>query len=104
MSTDETPTKSVPVKISIPTALRSYTGGLATVELDATTVGGALERLTTTHTALNKHLRDTTGKLRSFVNVYLNDEDIRFLPEKETTALRAGDSLIIVPSIAGGRS
>ena len=72
--------------------------------LDPAPVGAAPERLTTTHTDLNRHLRDTTGKLRRFVNVYLNDEDIRFLPEKETTALRAGDSMIIVPSIAGGRS
>ena len=54
------------------------------------------------HPGLARHLRDDTGKLRSFVNVYLGDEDIRFLADKDQTALSPGASLIIVPSIAGG--
>ncbi|MCB9779098.1 MAG: MoaD/ThiS family protein [Alphaproteobacteria bacterium] len=90
------------VEIAIPTALRSFTGGAATVEVDAATVGEALGRLTTDHPQLQKHLRGPDGKLRSFVNVYLNDEDIRFVDGGEGATLKAGDSLIIVPSIAGG--
>ena len=92
------------ISIAIPTALRAYVGGAAAIEVEGATVREALDELTRTHTGLAKHLRDGTGKLRSFVNVYLNDEDIRFLADKDDTALKAGDSLIIVPSIAGGRA
>lgn len=90
------------VNIAIPTALRGFVGGSSSVDVEAGTVAEALDALTTDHPGLQKHLRDGSGKLRSFVNVYLGDEDIRFLPEKAATALKAGDSLIIVPSIAGG--
>ncbi|MFZ5478922.1 MAG: MoaD/ThiS family protein [Myxococcota bacterium] len=89
------------VTISIPTALRAYTAGAASVPVDAARAGEALDALTTRYPDLAKHLRGSDGKLRSFVNVYLNDEDIRFL-EKEATPLKDGDTLIIVPSIAGG--
>ena len=92
----------MPVKIAIPTALRPYTGGLAAVEVDGATVAAALDALTTAYPKLSQHLRDPSGKLRSFVNVYLNDEDVRFLPGKEGAALSPGDTLTIVPSIAGG--
>lgn len=92
----------MPVIIAIPTALRSFVDGQATVEVEAATVEDALTNLTTQYGGLAKHLRDDTGKLRSFVNVYLNDEDVRFLPAKGATELGPGDSLIIVPSIAGG--
>lgn len=88
--------------IAIPTALRAFTGGAAEVSVEASTVEAALEALTTHHPELRRHLRDEAGKLRSFVNVYLGDEDIRFLPDGARTALAAGDTLIIVPSIAGG--
>lgn len=90
------------VTISIPSALRGFVGGASSVDVAGATVSEALEQLTTTHTALHRHLRSPSGELRSFVNVYLGDEDIRFLPEKDGTPLRDGDSLIIVPSIAGG--
>jgi len=90
------------VEITIPTALRAYTDKQAVVSVDGGTVDEALQALTTAHPGLAKHLRDSSGKLRSFVNVYLGDEDIRFLPEKAQTALSGGESLIIVPSIAGG--
>jgi sulfur-carrier protein len=90
------------VSIAIPTALRAYVDGQAQVDVTGDTVGQALDDLTTTFAGLARHLRDDQGKLRSFVNVYLNDEDVRFLPAREGTALQAGDSLIIVPSIAGG--
>ena len=91
----------MPVCIQIPTALRSFTNGAAKVDVDADTAGGALLALTTAHPSLATHLRGADGKLRSFVNVYLNDEDIRFL-DKEATPVKPGDTLIIVPSIAGG--
>lgn len=91
------------ILIHIPTPLRAYTNGSASVEVDGATVGEALAALTTAHPALTKHLRTPDGKLRSFVNVYCGDEDIRFL-DKEATAVTAGTELTIVPSIAGGRS
>lgn len=88
-------------KILIPTPLRQFAGKLDTVEVSGATVGEALGALTTTHPDLKKHLYNDAGKLRSFVNVYLNDEDIRYL-NKEETPLAAADTISIVPSIAGG--
>jgi molybdopterin converting factor small subunit len=88
--------------IHIPTPLRPYADNQASVTVGGATVGEALASLTTTYTGLAKHLRDDSGKLRSFVNVYLGDEDIRFL-EAEATAVADTDELTIVPSIAGGR-
>jgi molybdopterin converting factor small subunit len=70
------------MNIHIPTPLRVYSGKQDTVTVEAATVGEALEALTTQHPELKKHLYSEEGKLRSFVNVYLNDEDIRYLPEK----------------------
>lgn len=90
------------VEIAIPTALRSFVGGQARIAVEARTVGEALSVLTTEHPKLAANLRDKDGKLRSFVNVYLNDEDIRHVPGGEAAVLKAGDQLIIVPSIAGG--
>jgi molybdopterin converting factor small subunit len=91
----------MPVTILIPTALRSYVGGSAAIAVEADTAGQALTALTTAHPALTAHLRTPEGKLRSFVNVYKGDEDIRHL-EKDATPLVPGDVLTIVPSIAGG--
>lgn len=90
------------VKVMIPTPLRPYTGRSDAVELDARTVGEALGGLTSKFGELKKHLYTDEGKIRSFVNVYLNDEDIRYL-EKEKTPTKDGDIISIVPSIAGGR-
>src|SRR5579863_10179892 len=89
------------VRVIIPTPLRAYAGKQESVEVQAATVGEALSALTTKHTDLKKHLFSDDGRLRSFVNVYVNDEDIRYL-QKEQTALKAGDTISIVPSIAGG--
>ncbi len=91
----------MPVKVIIPTPLRQYTGKKDAVEIKAQTVGEALSGLTTQYADLRKHLFNDEGKLRSFVNVYLNDEDIRYL-QKEKTALHDNDVISIVPSIAGG--
>src|SRR5262249_47850696 len=87
--------------ISIPTALRQYAGGQPSVTVEATQVGEALDKLTAQFPDLRKHIFDANGKLRSFVNVYVNDEDIRYL-QKEDTAIKEKDEISIVPSIAGG--
>jgi molybdopterin converting factor small subunit len=91
----------MPVKVMIPTPLRAYAGKQESVELKATTVGEALSALTSQFSELKKHLYADDGRLRSFVNVYVNDEDIRYL-QKDQTAVREGDTISIVPSIAGG--
>src|SRR6267378_3260945 len=89
------------VKVIIPTPLRAYAGKRDSTEVKAGTVGEALGRLTTEFGDLRKHLFTEEGKLRSFVNVYVNDEDIRYLA-KENTPTKDGDTISIVPSIAGG--
>jgi adenylyltransferase/sulfurtransferase len=88
-------------KILIPTPLRQYAGGQDTVEVEAATVGEALDKLTAEHADLRRHLFNDEGKLRSFVNVYVDDEDIRYL-DKEQTKLSGAGAISIVPSIAGG--
>jgi adenylyltransferase/sulfurtransferase len=88
-------------KVLIPTPLRQYAGKQDSVELTGSTVGEVLAALTTQHPDLRKQLYNDEGKLRSFVNVYLNDEDIRYL-EKDATPVKDADIVSIVPSIAGG--
>jgi adenylyltransferase/sulfurtransferase len=90
-------------RIPIPTPLRQSAGGQKEVEVAGTTVGEALAALTTEFAALRNHLYNDAGKSRSFVNVYLNDDDIRRLDERDKTAVASSDTLSIVPSIAGGR-
>lgn len=89
--------------IFIPTALRGFAGGNATYGVAATTVGEGLSQLTAEYPELRKHLYNDEGKLRSFVNIYVGEEDIRYL-DGEQTALQAGSEITIVPSIAGGAS
>jgi adenylyltransferase/sulfurtransferase len=88
-------------KVLIPTPLRQYADKRDAVELTGATVGEVLGALTSQFPDLRKQLFNDEGKLRSFVNVYLNDEDIRYL-KKDATAVNSGDTLSIVPSIAGG--
>jgi len=88
-------------KIHIPTPLRQYTGKQAAVEVKASSIGEALSGLVSGHPDLRRHLYNDDGKLRAFVNVYLNDEDVRYL-QKDATAVADGDNISIVPSIAGG--
>ena len=90
------------MNIHIPTPLRSYTGGLETVSIPGTTVSLVFQQLTIKYPDLKQHLFTPEGKLRSFVNVYLNDDDIRYLDGKEETAVKESDELTIIPSIAGG--
>ncbi len=89
------------VTIIIPTALRQFSGGSSRLEVEANTVGDALERLTSTYAELRKHLYDDSHALRSFVNVYVNDEDVRHGSGIDTP-VEPGDTLMIVPAIAGG--
>ncbi len=89
------------VKVMIPTPLRSYAGKRDHVDVAAKTVGEALSSLIAQHGDLRRHLYQDDGRLRSFVNVYVNDDDIRYL-QKEATPVRDGDTVSIVPSIAGG--
>ena len=89
-------------KIHIPTPLRQYAGKQAAVEVKAGSVGDALTSLVAKHPELRRHLYTDDGKLRAFVNVYLNDEDVRYL-QKEATVVKDSDTISIVPSIAGGR-
>ncbi|MBV9183460.1 MAG: MoaD/ThiS family protein [Acidobacteria bacterium] len=88
-------------KILIPTPLRQYAGKQPTIEVKGSTVGEALSGLVAQHPDLRRHLYTEEGKLRAFVNVYLNDEDVRYL-DKEATAIADSDNISIVPSIAGG--
>ena len=88
-------------KILIPTPLRQYAGNRSEVDLGGSTVAELLEALARQHGELRRHLYSDQGKLRSFINIYVNDEDIRQL-DKEATQVRDGDTISIIPSIAGG--
>jgi len=93
--------KQMPVTIEIPTAFRRFTEGAPKVDCSAATVAEALNELTSRFPDLSRHVRDETGQIRQFLNVYLNEEDIRFLGG-ESCALKEGDRVLLVPSIAGG--
>src|SRR6476619_4442783 len=88
-------------KILIPTPLRPYTDKQDAVDAIGATVGELLADLTKKHSGLKAHLYNDQGKLRSFVNIYVNDDDIRYL-QKEQTPVSAGDTVSIIPSVAGG--
>ena len=92
------------MNIHIPTPLRAYTDKQETVSIPGATVAEGLAALVAAHPALQQHLFTSEGKLRSFVNVYLNDDDVRWLPAGQATAVSPGDELSIIPSIAGGCS
>jgi sulfur-carrier protein len=91
----------MPVTIEIPTAFRRFTDGAPKVDCSATTIAEALADLTTRFPALSRHVRDESGQIRQFLNIYLNEEDIRFLGG-ESCSLQEGDRVLLVPSIAGG--
>jgi adenylyltransferase/sulfurtransferase len=91
----------MPNTIHIPTPLRPFTDKKEAVQVSGTTVGELLADLTQQYGGLRKHLYADDGKLRNFVNIYLNDEDIRYL-QREQTPVKPGDALSIVPSVAGG--
>lgn len=90
------------MEIHIPTPLRAYTDKQETVSVEGATVAEGLAALTAAHPAMQQHLFTAEGKLRSFVNVYLNEDDVRYLPAKEDSPVSPTDELTIIPSIAGG--
>jgi molybdopterin synthase sulfur carrier subunit len=89
------------IKVRIPTPLRPLTKGQGEVEAEAGSVLEMIESLNSAHPGIKDRLCDETGELRRFVNIYVNEEDIRFLKGKETS-LKDGDEVSIVPAIAGG--
>ena len=91
----------MPVTITIPTPLRQVAAGQSEIEVEATTAGEALDQLTSVHAELRRHLFSDQNTLRNFVNVYVNDEDIRHT-DGPNTPVKEGDTILIVPSIAGG--
>ena len=91
----------MPVQVLIPTPLQKFTNDEASVELEATSVDGLIDALDSRYPGLKGRLCDEAGKLRRFLNVYVNSEDIRFL-ENQTTPLKDGDEVSIVPAVAGG--
>jgi adenylyltransferase/sulfurtransferase len=88
--------------IFIPTPLRTFTSGQDSIEVNAATIASGLDDLTGKYPELRKQLFTADGNVRAFVNLYLNDEDVRYLPAKESTAVTSADTLSIIPSIAGG--
>jgi len=90
------------VNVRIPTPLRKLTGGSDEVAIEAANIGELIDNLEAAHAGLKERLCDEAGEIRRFVNVYVNDEDVRFL-DGRNTALKEGDEVSIVPAIAGGR-
>lgn len=88
-------------KVRIPTPLRKLTNDQESIEIESNTVGGAIEELEGKFPGIKERLVDEEGEIRRFVNVYVNEEDIRFL-ENQDTPLKEGDDISIIPAIAGG--
>ncbi len=88
-------------KIIIPTPLRKFTNNESTFETSGATVKEAIQNLTETHSGLSKHILDTENNIRSFIRIYVGDEDINFL-EKDQTPIKEDTVISIVPAIAGG--
>jgi adenylyltransferase/sulfurtransferase len=93
----------MPVKIHIPAPLRQFVGQTEALDVEGRTVGEALARVSTAYPEIKRHLYTDEGKLRSFINIYVNDEDVRYL-QQDQTPLKESDEVRIIPSIAGGSS
>jgi len=91
------------ITVRIPTPLRKLTGGADEVSVDADNIGTMVDVLEAGHPGLRERLCDDAGEIRRFVNIYVNDEDVRFL-DGRNTALKDGDQVSIVPAIAGGQA
>jgi molybdopterin synthase sulfur carrier subunit len=91
----------MPTQIRIPTPLRKLTNNEEIVEVNAPTIGGAIAELQSRYPGIRERLLDESGSIRRFVNVYLNEEDIRFL-QNQNTPIKDGDEISIIPAIAGG--
>ncbi|MBI3354115.1 MAG: MoaD/ThiS family protein [Nitrospirae bacterium] len=91
----------MPVKVRIPTPLRRITANQGEVDAEGVTIGGLIEDLEKKYPGLKERLCDETGAIRRFVNIYINEEDIRFMQGKDTS-VKDGDEISIIPAIAGG--
>lgn len=91
----------MPVSVRIPTPLRKLTNDEELVTVEAATIGDAISELQTKYPGIKERLVDDNGEVRRFVNIYVNEEDIRFLQNKETP-IKDGDEVSIIPAIAGG--
>ena len=91
----------MPIKVRIPTPLRKLTNNEEMVEVSAANIAGAIAELQTRFPGIKERLLDEAGAVRRFVNVYVNEEDIRFL-QNQQTPLKDGDEVSIIPAIAGG--
>jgi molybdopterin synthase sulfur carrier subunit len=89
------------IRVQVPAPLRSFTGNAPELSVEAATIGALVDALEARHPGLRDRLCDASGELRSYVRLFVNDEDIRFLQGK-ATALKDGDVVAIVPAIAGG--
>jgi molybdopterin synthase sulfur carrier subunit len=89
------------IRVRVPTPLRPMIGGKSEVEVEGQTVAQLIENLGAAHPGLKERLYDENGEVRRFINIYVNEEDIRFLTGKETP-LKDGDEVSIIPAIAGG--
>jgi molybdopterin converting factor small subunit len=101
MNTFSKEMRNMPVTIEIPTAFRRFTNGAPKVDCSGKTIAEALTELTVRFPELSRHVRDDGGQIRQFLNIYLNEEDIRFLGG-ESCCVKEGDRVLLVPSIAGG--
>ena len=90
------------IKVRIPTPLRPMTGGKNEVEIAGNTVAEIIDNLENSYPGLKEKLCEENGNVRKFLNIYLNDEDIRFM-DSLATEVREGDTLALIPAIAGGR-
>ncbi len=93
----------MPITVQIPTALRRHTAGVGSIQCAASNLGELFSVLDEKFPDLKPHLRDDQGQVRRFLNIYVNEEDIRFLGGK-TYTFHEGDEILLVPSIAGGSS
>jgi len=91
----------MPVTVHVPTPLRKLTGNQAGVEIEANSVGQLFDNQDAAHPGMKEKLLDEVGDIRRYINIYVNDEDIRFLKGKDTE-LKDGDSVSVIPAIAGG--
>ncbi len=91
----------MPINVRIPPPLLPVTGGKSEVEATSSTIGSLLDELEANYPGMKERLCDEKGELRRFVNIYVNEEDIRFLDGKETK-INEGDEVSIIPAIAGG--
>ncbi|MCD5397546.1 MoaD/ThiS family protein [candidate division NPL-UPA2 bacterium] len=91
----------MPIKVRIPTPLQKLTGNQAEVESQGKTVHELIDSLEKSYPGLKERIYDEEGKLRRFINIYVNEEDVRFL-RKDNTPIKDGDEVSIIPAIAGG--